>query len=162
MKKLMQSKDNFGSRESQRSTQSVKALFHKRGLKCTPQRLAVLGILQESPRHFSITEIHKRVKRILPGTGLATVYRALEALVDLGLIVRVHLEDGCQSYTVAPIGHQHSIVCVGCNRVMDFAECPIEDISKKLSIETGFTIQKHFLQLYGKCRTCQSDVSERR
>ncbi len=134
---------------------AVKTLFHKRGLKCTPQRLAVLGILQESPRHFSIAEIHKKVKRVLPGTGLATVYRALEALVDLGLIVRVHLEDGCHSYTVAPIGHQHSIVCVGCNRVMDFAECPIEDISKKLSTETGFTIQNHFLQLYGKCRTCQ-------
>lgn len=141
---------------------AIKTLFHKRGLKCTPQRLAVLGILEESPKHFSIMEIHKKVKKVLPGTGLATVYRALEALVDLGLIARVHLVDGCHSYTVAPIGHKHSIVCVECNRVMDFAECPIEDISKKLSIKTGFTIQKHFLQLFGKCRTCQSDVSERR
>jgi Fur family ferric uptake transcriptional regulator len=141
---------------------AIKTLFHKRGLKCTPQRLAVLGILQESSSHFSIIEIHKKVKKALPGTGLATVYRALEALVDLGLIVRIHLEDGCHSYTVAPIGHQHSIVCVGCNRVMDFAECPIEDVLGKLSRQTGFTIQKHFLQLYGRCRTCQSNVSERR
>ncbi len=93
------------------SQKTIKTLFHKRGLKCTPQRLAVLGILQESPRYFSITETYKKVKRVLPGTGLATVYRALEALVDLGLIVRVHLEDGCHSYTVAPIGHQHTIVC---------------------------------------------------
>jgi Fur family transcriptional regulator, ferric uptake regulator len=141
---------------------AVKTLFHKRGLKCTPQRLAVLGILEKSPRHFSIVEIHKKVKKVLPGTGLATVYRALEALVDLGLIVKVHLDDGCHSYTVAPIGHQHSIVCMGCNRVMDFAECPIEDISRKLSIKTGFAIQKHFLQLFGKCRACQLDLSERR
>jgi Fur family transcriptional regulator, ferric uptake regulator len=140
---------------------AIKTLFHKRGLKCTPQRLAVLRILEESARHFSIAEIHKKVKKVLPGTGLATVYRALEALVDLGLIVRVHLEDDCHSYTVAPIGHQHSIVCVGCNRVMDFAECPIEDVLGKLSRQTGFRIQKHFLQLSGKCRTCQSDVSER-
>ena len=112
---------------------SIKTLFHKRGLKCTPQRLAGLSILEENSRHFSVTEIHKKVKKVLPGMGLATVYRALEALVDLGLVVRVHLEDGCHNYAVAPIGHQHSIVCVGCNRVMDFAECPIRSISRKLS-----------------------------
>jgi Fe2+ or Zn2+ uptake regulation protein len=135
---------------------SIKTLFHKHGLRCTPQRLAVLGIFEKSPKHFSTTEIHKKVKKALPGTGLATVYRTLETLVDMGLVVRVHLESGCHSYTIAPVGHQHPIVCMECDRVVDFAECPIEDISRKLSRQTGFTIQKHFLQLFGKCRTCQS------
>lgn len=139
----------------------IKTLFHKRGLKCTPQRLAVLSILEESPRHFSVIEIHKKVREILPETGLATVYRTLETLVNLGLVVRVHLEDGCHTYMVAPMGHRHSIVCVGCNRVMDFSECPIGSISRKLSRQTGFTIQKHFLQLFGRCQTCQLDVDER-
>lgn len=159
----MESRQSVGrNRTFSHSHKAIKTLFHKRGLKCTPQRLAVLGILGESPRHFSVMEIYKKVKKVLPEIGLATVYRALEALVGLGLIVRVHLEDGCHSYKVAPIGHQHSIVCMECNRVMDFAECPIEDISRRLSKQTGFAIQKHFLQLFGKCRACQSDVSERR
>jgi Fur family ferric uptake transcriptional regulator len=137
-------------------SKEIKAIFRRRGFKCTPQRLAVLGILGESIRHLSINEVHKGVKRILPRTGLATIYRTLETLEKLGLVVRVHLEDGCQSYMVAPVGHHHPIVCVGCNRVVDFADCPIEDLSRRLSRKTGFTIKQHFLQLSGKCRECQT------
>jgi Fur family ferric uptake transcriptional regulator len=136
-------------------SREIKTIFRSRRLKCTPQRLAVLGIMQKSMKHLSITEVHKDVKRILPRTGLATIYRTLETLEKLGLVVRVHLEDGCQSYALAPSGHQHPIVCVSCNRVVDFEECPIEDISRRLSRETGFKIQQHFLQLFGRCRECQ-------
>lgn len=135
--------------------QAIRTLFHGHGLKCTPQRLSVLSVLHNSSSHISISEIYKKVRRILPGTGLATVYRSLETLADLGLVLRVHLEDGCHSYAVAPDGHQHPIVCIECNRVVEFAECPLEDISKKLSKKTGFLIQKHFLQLFGKCQKCQ-------
>ncbi len=136
-------------------SKEIKAIFRGGRLKCTPQRLAVLGILQKSMKHLSINEVHRGVKKILPRTGLATIYRALETLEELCLVVRVHLEDGCQSYALAPSGHQHPMVCVGCNRVVDFEECPVEDISRRLSRETGFKIQQHFLQLFGKCRECQ-------
>lgn len=135
--------------------QAIRRLFHEHGLKCTPQRLAVLSVLHKSSSHISISEIYRKVRRILPGTGLATVYRSLERLADLGLVLRVHLEDGCHSYALAPDGHQHPIVCIDCNRVVEFTECPLEDISKKLSKKTGFVIQKHFLQLFGKCQKCQ-------
>ena len=140
---------------------SVGTLFHKNRLKCTPQRLAVLCVLDGSKTHLSISDIHKRVKRILPETGLATVYRALETLADLGLVVRVHMENGCHSYAIAPDGHQHPIVCMECNRVVKFAECPLEDISKELSRKTGFIIQKHFLQLFGRCEKCQAGIGRR-
>jgi Fur family ferric uptake transcriptional regulator len=149
-KKSVDSDRGFGQNQK-----PIKTFFHKQGLKCTPQRLVVLSVLKESQKFFSIMEIHKSVKKILPGTGVATIYRALETLIDLGLVIRVHLEDGCQSFAVAPIGHHHPIVCIGCKRVVDFAECPIEAISGKLSRKTGFTIQNHFLQLFGKCRACQ-------
>jgi len=139
-----------------RASKEIKTIFRRGMLKCTPQRLAVLDILQKSMKHLSITEVYKGVKKILPRTGLATIYRALEALEKLGLVVRVHLEDSCQSYAVAPSGHQHPIVCLECNRVVDFAKCPIEDISRGLSRKTGFMIQQHFLQLFGRCRECRA------
>jgi len=134
----------------------LKRVFHERRLKCTPQRLAVLKVLQDSAAHLSINTIHKNVKELLPGTGLATVYRALETLADLNLIVKVHLEDGCHSYAVAPEGHRHPIVCTECNIVIDFAECPLDRLSEKLSNDTGVLIQNHFLQLFGKCKECQA------
>ena len=131
-------------------------IFHAKRLKCTPQRLSVLKVLEESESYLSINTIHTRVKELLPGTGLATVYRSLETLVDLGLVVKVHLEDGCHSYAVAPEGHSHPIVCTECNKVIEFAECPLDKISEKLSKDTGIQIRNHFLQLFGRCRECSA------
>ncbi|GIW48275.1 MAG: transcriptional repressor [Deltaproteobacteria bacterium] len=133
----------------------VKTFFHARGFKCTPQRLAVLSVLKNSPKHLSISEIHSRVREFLPKVGLATIYRTLETLEELGLVVKVHLEDGCHSYTVVSREHGHPMVCVGCNRVFEFRECPIDKMSKRLSRKTGFVIETHFLQFLGKCQDCK-------
>jgi len=134
----------------------TKDFFHEKGLKFTPQRQAVLKVLQDTRAYLSINTIHLKVKELLPDTGLATVYRSLETLVDLDLAVKVHLEDGCHSYALAPEGHRHPIVCTDCNKVIEFAECPLEDLSKKISKDTGVQIKTHFLQLFGKCRECQA------
>ena len=138
------------------NSDDLRAIFHAKSLKCTPQRLAVLKVLKESGAYLSINMLDKKVKEILPGTGLATVYRALETLEELNLVVKVHLEDGCHSYAVAPEGHRHPIVCTECNRVIEFAECPLDKLSEKLSKDTGVLIQNHFLQLFGKCRECRT------
>ena len=137
-------------------SKDIKNIFHKRGLKFTPQRRDVLKVLQDTHAYLSINNIHAKVKEILPGTGLATVYRSLETLVELGLVVKVHLEDGCHSYTLAPEGHRHPIVCTNCSKVIEYTECPIENLSKKVSKDTGIPIQNHFLQLFGKCEECRT------
>ena len=138
----------------------IRNIFHERGLKFTPQREAVLKVLKDSRAYLSINRIHGRVKELLPGTGLATVYRSLETLVDLELAVKVHLEDGCHSYALAPEGHRHPIVCTDCSKVIEYTECPIENLSKKVSKDTGIPIQNHFLQLFGKCEDCIKDIKE--
>ena len=146
-------KTKSGGREN---SEDLKAIFHAKRLKCTPQRLAVLKVLKDSGAYLSINMLDRKVKEILPGTGLATVYRALETLEELNLIVKVHLEDGCHSYAVAPEGHMHPIVCTECSKVIEFADCPLNDLSEKLTQDTGIVIQNHFLQLFGKCRECQA------
>jgi len=137
-------------------SKDIRSIFHEQGLKFTPQRKAVLKVLQDTHAYLSINKIHANVKEILPGTGLATVYRSLETLVDLELVVKVHLEDGCHSYTLAPEGHRHPIVCTDCSKVIEYTDCPIEDLSKKVSKDTGIPIQNHFLQLFGKCKECRA------
>ena len=137
-------------------SKEIKSMFHDKGFKCTPQRLAVLKVLRDTSAYLSINTIHLKVKEFLPDTGLATVYRSLETLVDLNLVVKVHLEDGCHSYVIAPEGHRHPIVCTDCNKVIEFAECPLDDLSKQISEDTGVQIKTHFLQLFGKCKECQA------
>jgi Fur family ferric uptake transcriptional regulator len=138
------------------NSKEIKSMFHDKGFKCTPQRLAVLKVLRDTSAYLSINTIHLKVKELLPDTGLATVYRSLETLVDLNLVVKVHLEDGCHSYVIAPEGHRHPIVCTDCNKVIEFAECPLDDLSKQISEDTGVQIKTHFLQLFGKCKECQA------
>lgn len=137
-------------------SKDIKEIFHERGLKFTPQRKAVLKVLQDTHAYLPINKIHAKVKELLPGTGLATVYRSLETLVELELAVKVHLEDGCHSYALAPEGHRHPIVCTDCSKVIEYTECPIEELSKKVSKDTGIPIQNHFLQLFGKCKECRT------
>jgi Fur family transcriptional regulator, ferric uptake regulator len=132
-----------------KNSEDLKAFFHSKKLKCTPQRLAVIKALRESGAYMSINQLDRKVKEMLPGTGLATVYRALETLEELGLVVKVHL-------AVAPEGHRHPVVCTVCNKVIEFAECPLDTLSEKLSKDTGVQIDNHFLQLFGKCRECRT------
>jgi len=138
---------------------SAKELLKDRGLKSTPQRLAVLHVLHESSKYLSINDILDKTKEILPGTGLATIYRTLDVLVDLGLVIRVHFPDGCHSYAFSSDPHGHHMVCTRCNRIMDFEECPFDDYLDNLSTKTGFKIQNHFLQLFGECNHCSGSTN---
>ncbi|MGI9534473.1 MAG: Fur family transcriptional regulator [Thermodesulfobacteriota bacterium] len=134
--------------------QSAKELLKNKGLKSTPQRLAVLHVLHESSKYLSINDILDDTKKILPNTGLATIYRTLDVLVELGLVNRVHFQDGCHSYAFSSDTHGHHMVCTTCNRIMDFEECPFDEYLDNLSSKTGFKIQNHFLQLFGECNDC--------
>ncbi len=141
------------------SEEVATGMLRARGLKCTPQRLAVLHSLIDSAHHLSVAEVHSRVQATYPGIGLATVYRTLELLADLKLIVRLHLEDGCHRYTTASSGHRHQLVCSGCGLVVEFAECSLASIAEDLASRTSFKIEGHWLQLLGKCQSCQEITS---
>lgn len=132
----------------------AKEILKEKGLKSTPQRLAVLHVLHESANYLSINEILEKTKQILPNTGLATIYRTLDVLTEIGLISRVHFEDGCHAYAYSSDSHGHHIICTTCNKIMDFEECPFEGYMENLSKRTGFKIKDHFLQLLGECNEC--------
>jgi len=129
--------------------------LRQHGLKSTRQRLAVLQILHSSPHHLSAVEVHERVRALQPGVGLATIYRTLERLADLGLSVRVHLDDGCHRYALAGVGHRHQLICSSCGLVLEFGECSLANVAQRLASETNFSIDSHWLQFFGRCRECQ-------
>ena len=134
----------------------VLSVFKGKGLKCTPQRIAVFKVIEDSKTHLSIERIHKEVKNFLPNVGLATVYRTLDSLIDLGLIEKVHLEDGCHSFTSTLSGHRHALVCKVCDQIVEYEDWPLEAIKEQVSRKTGFKIDNHYLQLFGTCSECQT------
>lgn len=125
------------------------------GYKLTRQRRAVLAVITATEEHLSPAEIYRRAKADCPDIGLTTVYRTLDILAKLGLIKRVHFERGCHSYALASRGHRHHLVCTGCGNIVEFEGCDLSALLEVVASQTGFAIEEHWLQLFGKCPACQ-------
>ncbi len=127
------------------------------GYKITPQRRAVLNAITSSHEHLTPAAVYKQVAGENPDVGLVTVYRTLEVLSELGLICRVHRGGRSRSYTQAPLGHHHHMICTVCGAVTDFSDCDLCELENRLSRETGFKIEGHLLEFSGICANCQKD-----
>ena len=133
----------------------IAATLREHGHKLTPQRLAVIKVMVASQDHMTPDELYEKARRVNPAIGRVTVYRTLDVLSDLGLLCRVHGQNGCRSYLVRkPVGHHHHLVCSGCGKVIDFTNCNLDEMEKKLSQESGFDITGHLLEFYGLCHGC--------
>ena len=126
--------------------------LRRAGLRVTASRRAVLEALAAADRALSLKEIFVRARAQQPGLGLATVYRTVELLQELGLIGQVRLREGCQRYFLVPPGHWHQLVCLGCGRLIHFpGRDELELLEHSLEEETGYRIEGHSLQFYGYC-----------
>jgi len=136
--------------------QKIISLLGQKGYKVTAQRRAVLSAIARSHEHLTPAAVYERVKQDDPDVGLVTVYRTLELLCKLGFICRVHRGGKSRSYTLAPFGHHHHMICSRCGAVTDFTDCDLAELEERLSRETGFVIEGHLLQFTGRCRDCQN------
>ncbi len=135
----------------------VAGILRQKGYKLTPQRHAILRVIASQTDHLSPEAIHEKTREYRLGVGLVTVYRTLEILDRLNLVCRVHSGDGCRDYVMRrPDGHHHHLVCSDCGRAVDFTHCDLGALEDRLSRETGFEIQGHLLELYGKCDNCRA------
>jgi Fe2+ or Zn2+ uptake regulation protein len=95
----------------------LRAVLRARGMRVTPQRLAVHGALHSIGRHSTAEEVLERVHGNVPGVSLPTVYAALELLADLGLAARVQAGRAVR-YDPRTEAHHH-LVCTSCGAVAD-------------------------------------------
>lgn len=77
------------------------------GLRLTPQRELVYGVLLSQRDHPSAEEVYARVRNQLPSISLATVYNCLETLVTCGLVKQVNMERGASRYCPNLCEHAH-------------------------------------------------------
>lgn len=118
----------------------------------TPQRRAVLEALRGSSDHPTAAELLSRVQRRSPGTGAATVYRALSVLVDAGLAEELTIGDGHAARFDGNTERHDHLVCTRCGRVVDIVQ-PRPDLSGVAG--TGFTVTGYDLRVHGTCPDCQ-------
>jgi len=132
----------------------LKALSEN-GYRLTDSRRAVVEIVGSSPRAMTPMEVFDSARAAHPELGLVTVYRTLEKLEELHLIQRVHQPSGCQAFVTAGQGHQHMLLCQSCGQVTFFEGDDLDNLITAISGDTGYTIQEHWLQLFGLCAKCR-------
>ena len=141
------------------------------GYKLTTPREIILDILNNTSEHLSAEEIYFEVCKVYPNIGLATVYRTLELLVRIDFIFKFDFGDGRARYELkegpeGPRPHHH-LVCVNCNRVIDYTSSVNEVIALRKIIEKGlskkyhFKISNHFFRFDGLCDKCQEGKSRK-
>jgi Fur family peroxide stress response transcriptional regulator len=137
--------------------QDLVSSVRSQGHRLTPQRMAVLTILAESHAHPSAQEIYQQVKQDFPMTSLATVYKTITMLKEMGEVLELKFCDDCSRYDARnPIPHPH-LVCVCCKKIVD-CECDaLEDLTRQVVERSGYEMLGHRLDLLGLCPDCQKE-----
>lgn len=122
-----------------------------RGYRVTPSRRAVIAALLQQDSHFTVDDVRHRCR----GAGRATIFRTIRLLTDLGVVCRVLMDDASLHYRVSQRGHHHHLVCTDCGNVQDLDQCAISGLVRELSETSGYEIEGHWLELYGRCGPCR-------
>lgn len=125
------------------------------GFRLTPQRLLILSVLQGTDEHISAEEIHSLVRQRYPFVDISTVYRTLDVLKGMGLVMETDLGEGRVRYHWAEKGRHHHLVCRQCGAVMDLEESVPQMLGEALRREYGFQADLAHLAIFGRCRRCQ-------
>ena len=106
-------------------TEAIKRSLESSGLRCTPQRYAVMAFLMENNRHPTAADIFEAVNRVDPRSSRATTYNNLRDLVQAGLVREVAVEGRAARFDAKGMRHHH-IICDRCGNVedMDWYDVP--------------------------------------
>lgn len=114
----------------------------------------VYNLLKTIPIAISAQHLHMELRRNGQNTGLATVYRALEALKLEGLVQVRTLPTGESLYGCIQ-QDVHHLTCLNCSKSIPIAECPVENLKVHLEQEHTFKVYYHTLEFFGVCQECQ-------
>src|SRR5262245_56668859 len=132
------------------------AALRDRGFRLTGPRHAVLEVVRSVESHPTAEEVHRLVRRRLPGVSLGTIYRNLRLLVGAGLLKEL---PGPYARFDANIRAHHHFMCERCGRIIDVdaavAEPHARALSARVAFRTGFSITHHHIELFGWCRESQ-------
>ncbi|CUH94123.1 hypothetical protein P22_0185 [Propionispora sp. 2/2-37] len=138
----------------------LKEMFRERQYKLTAQRQIVLqAFLDHQDEHLSAEDVHNILRNQSSEIGLATVYRTLELLSDLGVLQKMNFGDGRSRYEINEASttrhHHHHLICLACGKVKEFEDDLLETLENAVARKSNFKIVDHQLKFYGYCQECQ-------
>ncbi|HEY7063463.1 MAG TPA: Fur family transcriptional regulator [Chloroflexota bacterium] len=126
------------------------------GYRHTSTRSAIAEAIAARSLPFTAREL---VDELAPrGIGRASVFRALDLLVQTGLLERLHGDVQCHRYTYCVPEHHHHLVCTTCGQVITMVAGAVERALRSVAREAHFQPTGHHIDVYGTCRACQSQT----
>ena len=129
------------------------------GFRMTPQRQMILDAICASGGHTTFDEILARVQARAPALNRATVYRTLDFLCDLRLVVALEL-DGQTRYEIAGATPHHHLVCRACGQVQALDDALLDSVKKAVKRRHHFKVDMDHIALLGLCEYCQHEESK--
>ena len=141
-----------------RWTDHAFSVLAEHGHRAGGARTAVVEALGRRGGCLDADELVGALRRGRKRVGVASVYRALSLLAELGLLQRVPVAGGSARYElVGPGGdHHHHLVCDDCGATSAFEDDALERAIGRLSRRTAYAVQAHDVTLHGTCPDCQN------
>lgn len=130
--------------------------FTETGRRDTRQRRALREHLAESDSFVSAQQIFDDLRAGGDKIGLATIYRALQAMTEAGEVDAVRTDDGETLYRKCGTRHHHHLVCRNCGLTKELDGPSVEQWAAKAARENGFTEVTHVVELFGLCADCSA------
>ncbi|RYP85898.1 transcriptional repressor [Nocardioides guangzhouensis] len=124
-------------------------------LRPTKQRTAVVEALAAFDDFRSAQEIHELIGRAGSNVGLATVYRTLQKLSEVGEVDMLRTEDGEAIYRRCSATHHHHLVCRSCGATVEVEGPTVERWTRSIASEHGYADISHTLEIFGTCPACR-------
>lgn len=124
------------------------------GCRMTHQRVAVLRILV-GPHHFNAEQVFQQLHRDFPMMSLATVYKTIALLKDIGELVELDFGDGSSRFDASkPYSHPH-LTCLRCHTVVDVEIQQINQLAQQVADSTRYRVLSQRVDFFGLCPDCQ-------
>lgn len=128
------------------------------GLKVTYPRVKVLEVFRgRAGSHLCAEEVYRLLGEQGHEFGLATVYRVLAQLDEVGAISRQVFDGNKSVYEINRGVHHDHIVCLKCGRIKEFDDDLIEARQREIATANGYRLAQHNLTLYGYCLECERE-----
>ena len=133
----------------------AEVLCHERGLQLTEQRKTVLQLLCVSDKPLSAYKLLERLRSVVKNPAPPTVYRALDFLLEQGLVHKLeslHAYVGC-----AHPDHPHAsqfLICDDCGEVAEVEDPSVAESLRAAGQAIGFRTKRPVVELLGTCEQC--------
>ncbi|HZZ83026.1 MAG TPA: Fur family transcriptional regulator [Anaeromyxobacteraceae bacterium] len=151
-----------GSAQGERRTPAavLGSFIASRGLKHSRQRDLIVEAFFEMGGHVPVEALVARVRQRDERISIATVYRTMKLLSECGLALPRQFGDGQTRYEPASADthHHDHLICTGCGAIVEFENDDIEAMQLRIARSYGFEVERHKLELYGRCGECRAQV----